>query len=211
MSLDELELLARAKEGSDSCLAALLNLHGDRLKHYAGRYLLGAPRDKSESDAFQDTQILMMKCFREGAFKGTTIEEFRAYAYTTIRNLCINWVRSNRQNKEPPGLTAERILDDWRRLVTFPSIDQESPSEAAARSEEDDILDAAVRSLRPIHQQIYQLALQPGITNEEIGQQIGRSAEAVRKTRERILIFLHRRIRQMIQGKRSTEESSMNS
>lgn len=206
--MGEPDFLHQALAGSESSLALLMNEYASKLKDHAARYLAGSSPDKTESDVVQETQIRVMEQFRRGEFQGTTIEEFRAYIFKVARNLAINWSRVNRRVRVVPEGQPEAILDAWRRLVTIPPSEQEPPSEAAARREEEDLIERAVKSLRPMHQQIYQLSLQPGITNEQIGRQVGLSAEAVRKTRERMLLLLKRWIRTRMQVRGGVDGSS---
>jgi RNA polymerase sigma factor (sigma-70 family) len=206
--MDESDLLRQAIGGCESSLALLMHEYTHRLKDYAARFLAGSPPDVTESDVVQETQIRVMKRFRAGEFRGTTMEEFRAYIFTAVRNLSINWRRVNRREYNLLECQPEATLEAYRRLVTVPPMDQSSPSETASRREEEEFVQKAIESLRPIHQQIYRLSLQAGITNEEIGRQVGLSAEAVRKTRMRMLVLLNRWIRKRLQMPPAVDGSS---
>lgn len=122
-----------------------------------------------QSDLVQEA--LLRGTSQIGQFSGSTDAEFGAWLKQILQNLIVDQVR--RHTSEKRDVRRETVSN-----ATVAAIDS-SPSSVVGRQEELAHLAAAIRTLSDEQRQVTELRSQ-GQTFEEIGKQMGRSADAAR-------------------------------
>lgn len=108
--------------------------------------------------------------------KGTP---FAAWLYRIAHNLVANWYRDRQRRQEV----------DLEQAV-FNSAKQDTPQQAAERSDGRNILWEAIKQLPPERQQLLALKFAERLSNAEIGRIMGRSEGAIKSLYHRTLVSL---------------------
>ena len=117
---------------------------------------------------------------------------FSAWLYRIAHNLVANWYRDNARKKE---VLLEEVGQFQQR--------SEHLEVAMVQSQENEILMKAIRSLPAERQQLIILKLVEDLSNQEIGEIMGKSEGAIKSLYHRTLISLRNRMEKI--GKQSHE------
>jgi RNA polymerase sigma-70 factor (ECF subfamily) len=181
--------IRRARGGSDSALGQLLEAYRPYLLLVANRELSPDLRVKvGASDLVQETFLDAQHDFPR--FRGSTERELLAWLR---RILLTNLALASRQFRD----TEKRQVDREISLATAPAElldgltgDGESPSSIARAREQDEALERALAKLPEQYREVIRLRNSERRSFEEIGTNMGRSAEAARKLWGRALKHL---------------------
>lgn len=175
-----------ARQGSDEAMGRLLETCRKYLLRVADGQLDGALRNRiAASSLVQVTCLDACVSFRE-QFRGETEEELRAWLRRILLNNLANEVRRLKTDKRDVG--REVPLAGQGDDVTDPAA---SPSAQAAAREEAEALDRAIEQLPEEYRQVILLRNREQLAWQEVGQRLGRSAEAARQLWTRALVKLH--------------------
>jgi RNA polymerase sigma-70 factor (subfamily 1) len=163
--------------------------HRAYLQQIAARELGDDLRAKvSASDVVQETFLEAQRDMTQ--FRGRGDGELRAWLrgilLHNLRNLERRYRATDRRR-----IGRERSLDDSAASPPEPAADQTSPSMAVAREEFHEALRRALSRLPEHYRRVIELRVRGRRTYEEIGQEVGLSAEATRKVWARALALLH--------------------
>ena len=104
---------------------------------------------------------------------------FAAWLYRIAHNLVANWHRDH-QRRKVVGL----------EQIKFSGNRQETPHQAAERTNERELLLTAIQKLPPERQELLMLKFAERMSNAEIGQVMGRSEGAIKSLYHRTLVSL---------------------
>ena len=172
-------LCEQARDGDRSAYDRLFALHVDRALLFTRARLGPKLREKVESlDVVQDAYLAAHQAF--GQFEYTDDGAFLRWLCRIIENRI-------------------RDLGDYfgakkRQPIELPKSDPTGPITALDRSEHREKVARALDALSDDHRQVLLLRFFEGITAEEAGQRLKRSAGAVRKLTARALVELERRL-----------------
>jgi RNA polymerase sigma-70 factor (ECF subfamily) len=165
---DERALVKRAKAGDPDAFASLYDGYIERIYRYI--YFRVADEQTAEDLA---AHVFTKAWENLGRYKlGAT--PFVAWLYTIARNAVIDHYRTRKEVV---------ALDDVLAL----SADGPAPDEAVEKQFEAEALRVAMRSLTDDQQQVLVLKFIAGMTTEEIAEQLGKRAGAVRALQMRAL------------------------
>lgn len=172
-------LLQRARDGDRSAYNSLFALHQDRAIFFIRARLGPALRDKVESqDVLQDAYHLALRDFKD--LCATDQQAFQGWLYRIIDN----------RLKDLGGFFAA----GKRQPVELPVSDPTGPVTAADRGEHREKVARALDALVDDHRDVLIHRFFVGMTAEETGEVMGRSAGAVRKLSARALLELEKRL-----------------
>jgi len=164
--------------------SALYEAYADRVY----RYLLS--RTSSPPDAEELTSRTFLNALAHlDSFRGgqrRSADPFGAWLMSIAHNLLANWYRS--RGRQPP--TAP--LDD---ALAIPA-EVADPQSTLEMNEQIQRVREAVRGLAPDRQQLLALKYVQGLTNAQIGRQMGRSEGAIKALHHRTLRQLHEALRE---------------
>jgi RNA polymerase sigma-70 factor (ECF subfamily) len=174
-------LLAEAKNGSNDALGRLLDQHRAFLWALASEEIGGETHlTFTVSDVVQSAQLEAVRDLP--GFHGTSAGEFRSWLRHILRNNVVD-LRRARDRRLPRakgnGFHEERHADDDR-----------SPSSHVAAGELGDKLRAAIRELPHDERIVIEMHYFERKTYAEVGKNLGRTPEAVRKLWGRALVRL---------------------
>jgi RNA polymerase sigma-70 factor, ECF subfamily len=178
-SSGEIELRLAARPDDREALGRLLEAYRPYLLLIANKELPAGLQAKfGASDVVQRTFHEAVKDFAR--FEGSTEEELRAWLRRMLlHNLADMVIQFTGTDKRDPG----------REVPPYPGVESpsESPSQQAVARERDEALHRALEQLSAEARQVVQWHAYDRCTFEEIGQRLGRSAEAARKIWARAL------------------------
>ncbi len=183
-------LVALAQDGDESALNQLCKVYGARvlwiIRLRMGREL----RSKLESmDLVQD--VLMSALKDLGNFEYKTEGDFLRWLSRIAENRLRNQLQRLHANKR--DIRKEVQLNGYRPTVedsfvaALDAVDTTTPSAIMSKREELDKLAKAIDALKPDYRQVIVLTKIEGLSYKEIGDQLGKSSEAVRKLVSRAL------------------------
>jgi len=174
--------LHEAREGSEEALGRLLDNCRRYLLLVANQELHSPLQAKfGPSDLVQDTFLKAHRHFE--AFAGTTEAELLAWLRRILLNSAANAVRSFR-GTAGRDLDREVSLEDKAgsgRLVTRLAAPGDTPSAQMRGAEQSEALERGLAQLPEHYRQIIEWHSLEERSFEEIGQEIGKSADAARK------------------------------
>ncbi len=169
---DEVQLVEQAKTDPEA-FGKLYEIYVEKIYNYV-YYRIGNR---------QDAEDLTAKVFHRALNhipnynnKGVP---FAAWLYRIAHNLVANWHRDHKRRKV---VALEQ--------VTLSGKKQENPHHAAERSNEAELLLAAIQKLPPERQELLTLKFAEKMSNAEIGQVMGRSEGAIKSLYHRTLVSL---------------------
>lgn len=171
-NLAEQQLVEQAKTDAEA-FGKLYELYVDRLYSYI-YYRIGNHHEAED---------LTAKVFHRALNHIPSYNQrglpFAAWLYRIAHNLVANWHRDHRR-RQVVGL----------EQVHLSSAREETPQQAAERSNERELLLAAIQKLPPERQTLLTLKFVERMSNAEIGQIMGRSEGAVKSLYHRTLVSL---------------------
>jgi RNA polymerase sigma-70 factor (subfamily 1) len=183
-------LVKLAQDGDESALNRLCNVYGARVL-WIIRLRMGAElRSKLESiDVVQD--VLMSALKDLGNFTYKTQGDFLRWLSRIAENRLRGYLQRLHANKR--DIRKEVQLNDYRLsaedsiVATLDAVATTTPSAIMSKREELDKLAKAIDALKPEYRQVIVLTKIEGLSYKEIGKQLGKSSEAVRKLVSRAL------------------------
>ncbi|MBN1219294.1 MAG: sigma-70 family RNA polymerase sigma factor [Anaerolineae bacterium] len=170
--IDEAELIEQAKT-DPTAFGRLYELHVDRIYSYI-YYRVGNHHDAEDLTAkvFYRALNHIPRYKHNGA-------PFAAWLYRIAHNLVANWHRDHSR----------------RQIVALENVNlsgegRENPHHAAERTNERELLLAAIQELPPERQQLLTLKFIEKMSNAEIGMVMGRSEGAIKSLYHRTLVSL---------------------
>ncbi|MEW6741221.1 MAG: sigma-70 family RNA polymerase sigma factor [Planctomycetota bacterium] len=191
------ELVKRAQQGDKDALVGLYCLYQARLRREAHNKMGADLRGETES-------IDILQSVWRGVLKGIAHFEYRgpdsffrwleAQLENKVRLKGRYYSAAKRDSRRAPDVLAE-LEGKLEPVSAGPT-----PSQLAVNREDLDRLSAIVSQLSQLERQVLGLRLREGMSYEEIGTRIGRSAEGARKLFGRILVKLKGLMEQGAQG-----------
>ncbi len=175
--------LAEARAGSTEALGRALEECRNYLLLIAQRELDPHLQPKGgASDLVQETFLDAQRGF--GQFRGDSPAELRAWLRTLLRYNVVSFARRYREaGKRESGREVGLPANDWSRLGGGEDLAaaDPSPSRQAMDHEEQVLIERAMGQLPDDYRRVLVLRYREGREFEEIGRELGRSAEAARK------------------------------
>ena len=172
-------LWQRARSGDRSAYDRLFALHADRALLYTRARLGARLREKMESqDVLQEAYLAAYRDFEQ--FEYTDESAFTRWLCRIIDNRV-------RDLGDHHGAAK-------RQAVALPTLEGTGPVTALDRAEHRRRVERALDALEEDHRQVILLRFFEGLTAEEAGQRMSRSAGAVRKLTARALAELGRKL-----------------
>jgi RNA polymerase sigma-70 factor (ECF subfamily) len=174
------ELLAAARTGSREAL-------GELLESYR-RYLTQIARDQldprllpkgDQSDLVQETFRDAQKAF--GQFRGSSEEELQAWLRRILVHRICRFARRYRGTQKRSAVREVALDPGDSSTASAYRADTPTPSAEAVANEQSGRLQGALARLPEEYRQAILLRYRNGMSFEEIGRALGRSAEAARK------------------------------
>lgn len=183
-------LVALAQDGGESAMNQLCRIYGARVL-WIIRLRMGAElRSKLESmDLVQD--VLMSALKDLGNFTYKTEGDFMRWLSRIAENRLRNHLQRLHANKR--DIRKEVRFNGYRPTVedsfvaALDAVDTTTPSAIMSKREDLDRLAKAIDALKPEYRKVIVQTKIEGLSYKEIGQQLGKSSEAVRKLVSRAL------------------------
>lgn len=199
-SSNPVSLILRARQGDAEGLNRLIEHYRPYLQVLARLHRdsrLTAKLD--DSDMVQEVSALACANFTD--FRGTTEREFTSWLRTTMARVIAQSLRHYTRQRRNVHLERdlERSLDHSSTLLAGSALAIRglSPSEQMMRRERDALVAEALQKLPPHYREVIILREYQGLSLEEIGRKLGRSADSVRKTWARAVL----KIRKSLEGR----------
>jgi RNA polymerase sigma-70 factor (ECF subfamily) len=192
------QLLQRAREGDERCLAQLLEFYRPYLHLLARLKMVRQLKPRlDDSDLVQETELLALRGFPE--FQGKTAKEFTAWMRQIMAHVGSNLVRDH--GRQCRDVRRERrfadVLNQSSRTLEQALISGDSsPSEKAQRRERAVLLAQALDQLPEDYRDVLIFRELEGMTMRDVADRMGRSVDSVQKLWARALI----RIRRLMQS-----------
>lgn len=170
--IDEEVLIERAKTDPEA-FGQLYEQHVEKVYNYI-YYRVG-----NHQDAEDLTGKVFYKALNHIPHYNQRGIPFIAWLYRISRNLVANWYRDSKR----------RQMVDLDK-VTLTGDSRDGPQRIAERTDEQEILLAAIQKLPPERQQLLTLKFIEKMSNAEIGQIMGRSEGAIKSLYHRTLVSL---------------------
>jgi len=193
MTDDTLLLAQRAAAGDEQALATLLSRHLPAVRAFV-RAHMGPQLRAHESSSDLVQSVCRELLTHQERFQYPGEQQFLAWLYTTARRKISNRVRDlgrdKRDARREIGGLAESAMAELGAAYARVS----SPSGRALRAEEIARLEAAIDQLPEEQREVVTLAHLAGLSRAEIGEQMGKTEEAVRallhRAKARLAILL---------------------
>jgi RNA polymerase sigma-70 factor, ECF subfamily len=174
--LDIRALAERAAVGDERAIEELIQLHLPALRAFV-RVRMGAPLRAKESSSDLVQSVCREILTHRERFQHPTDGAFKHWLFITaerkIANRLAYWGAQKRAAaEEAPEAGADALFDCYKSVST--------PSRHLARAEEIGRVEAAFDQLAPEHREVVALAHFVGLSRAEIGEQMGKTEEAVR-------------------------------
>ncbi len=172
-NLNEDELVEQAKTDPDA-FGKLYELYVEKIYNYI-YYRIGNHHEAEDLTA----KVFHRALNHIGNYNNKGVP-FAAWLYRIAHNLVANWHRDQSRRKV---IALEQI--------TLSGNGQDQPQQAAERSNERELLLAAIQQLPPERQKLLTLKFIERMSNAEIGQVMGRSEGAIKSLYHRTLVSLN--------------------
>jgi RNA polymerase sigma-70 factor (subfamily 1) len=183
-------LVALARDGDELALNQLCKVYGSRVL-WIIRLRMGAElRTKLESmDLVQDVLVSVLKDLRSFTYKteGDFLKWLSRIAENRLRNQLQRLYANKRDIRKEVQLDGYRPTVEDSFVAALDAVDTTTPSAIMSKREELDKLTKAIDALKPEYRQVIILTKIEGLSYKEIGKQLGKSSEAVRKLVSRAL------------------------
>lgn len=174
-------LIESARDGRAEAFGRLFEAFRRHLLLLANQELPPTLRGKlGASDLVQETAVDAQRDFL--AFRGSTPEECFAWLRAILRNNVVDAVRRYKTSqKRAAGVEVSLASPEGRREGKTLQMPRALPDGSVIRREDASILAAMLRRLAADHQAVLRMRHWEGLSFQEIGERLDRSAEAARK------------------------------
>ena len=186
-------LVTLAKGGDNSALDRLCRVYGERVRRIVRLRMGSELRSKLESmDMVQDTLMCALRDL--GDFTYRDEGDFLRWLSRIVENRLRDNVDKLHADKR--DIRKEVRLDNKERTTeggfvgTAGPIDVTTPSVIISRKEEMDKLEKAIDALKPEYREVIVLKRLEGLSYKEIGERLGKSADAVGMLLSRAMVSL---------------------
>ena len=175
------ELVTLAKEGNEPALEQLCRIYGERVRRIIRLRMGNELRSKLESmDMVQDVLMCAFKDFED--FKYTSEGDLLRW----LGKIAENRIRDNldKLHAEKRDIRKEIPIDKYASTsreggAAIPELARHTtPSVILSKKEDLDKLEKAIDKLKPEYKEVIILAKIDGLSYKEIGQRLGKSADA---------------------------------
>lgn len=192
-------LISRARDGERCSMDELLTSYRPYLKMIARLSRDARLRSKlDDSDLVQEATLLAARDF--ASFRGQTEPEFVGWLRTIITRVTIHAIRHHTAGRRDVALEQnlqQQFDASSELLATRLEAGTMSPSEHAVQRERSVMIAEVLDQLPPHYREVVLLRDFEGLTLEEVGQRMDRTAASVKKLWARAMV----KIRQLLKGK----------
>lgn len=183
-------LVTLAREGDETALNQLCRVYAERVLWLVRLRMGKELRSKLESmDVVQDVFIYAVRDL--GDFKYKTEGDFVRWLSGVVENR----IRDNldklhadkRDIRKEVRLNSDRIAAEDNIVGVVEPIDTKTPSAIMSKSEDFDRLAKAIDTLKPEYREVIVLTKIEGLSYQEIGDKLGKSADAIRMLASRAM------------------------
>jgi RNA polymerase sigma-70 factor (ECF subfamily) len=176
-------LVALAKDGDESALEQLCKVYGPRVLWLVRLRMGKELRSKLESvDLVQDVLVCALRDLRNFTYKdeGDLVRWLSRITENRLRDNLDTLHAEKRDIRKEVRLNTHRSTLEESFAAAFEPIDATTPSAIISKREEYDKLAKAIEALKPEYREVIVLTKVEGLSYREIGDKLGRSADAVR-------------------------------
>ena len=176
-TVDEKELIELIKSDEEEGYRALSSLYGNEI------FLKAKSITKNHEDAEELTQDTMMR-IRKGIFSFRGDSSLKTWIFRIINNLSINRLKKTKRQGADVTMSMDAAIADGEEMTmsfadVLPSSDM-SPAEMMERSDNEEIISKAMKSLPKDYAQIMEMRVGRELSYEEIAQQLNLSIGTVK-------------------------------
>ena len=186
-------LVTLAKRGDNSALDRLCRAYGERVRRIVRLRMGRELRSRLESmDLVQDVFVNAFGAIEDFTYKNEG-DFVRWLSKITQNALADNWDKLYAAKRD---IRKEVRLDDQEQTTgsglvrTAGPIDVTTPSVIMSRKEEMDKLEKAIDALKPEYREVIVLKRLEGLSYKEIGERLGKSADAIGMLLSRAMVSL---------------------
>ena len=184
---------ARHKAGDDDALDQLCRVYGERVRRIVRLRIGQELRVKLDSmDLVQDVLLDALRGLRGFTYEneGDFLRWLSRIAQNALGHHVEKLHANKRDIRKEVRFDALRPTTRGRLADISEPIDFTTPSVIMARKEELDKLERAIDTLKPEHKEVIVLAKIEGLSYKEIGERLGKSADAVGMLLSRAMVAL---------------------
>src|SRR5262245_4607906 len=187
---DPMELLGRARAGDGAALGALLEGYRAYLTLLARLQIDGRLRGKADpADLVQETFLEAHRSFPR--FRGSTEAELTGWLRQVLAANLVDLVRRFLGTKRRDVRLERALVCDLDRssqtLGRVPAAPQSTPSQQAARREQDVLLAEALAGLPEAYREVLILHHLEGLSHADVARRMGRTVDSVKNLWARAL------------------------
>lgn len=186
-------LVALAKDGDESALEQLCKVYSERV-HRIMRLRMGKElRSKLESmDLVQDAFISALRGLENFTYKneGDFLRWVSKIAENRLRDNLDKLHADKRDIRKEIPLNSHRPSVQNSFVASKEPVDSTTPSVIVSRREDLDKLERAMDKLKPEYREVITLTKIEGLSYKEVGQRLGKNADAVRMLLSRAMATL---------------------
>ena len=186
-------LVALAKGGDNSALNQLCNVYGERVRRIVRLRMGKELRSKLDSmDLVQDALLSALEGLGDFTYKneGDFLRWLSRIAQNALRDNLDKLHANKRDIRKEVRLGNYGPTTTGRFVKTPGPIDTTTPSVIMSRKEDLDKLENAIDELKPEYRKVIVLAKIDGLSYNQIGERLGKSADAVGHLLSRAMVAL---------------------
>jgi RNA polymerase sigma-70 factor (ECF subfamily) len=175
------QLITLAKEGDKTALNHLCGVYSERVRRIIRLRMGGELRSKLESmDLVQDALIYACKDLGKFNYKneGDFLRWLSKIAENRIRDNLDKLHAGRRDIRKEIPILDNILTKEEGRVQVFEPARQTTPSMILSQKEDLDKLERAIEKLKPEYREVIILAKIEGLSYQEIGDKLGKSADA---------------------------------
>lgn len=187
------ELVILAKEGDDSALEQLCRVYGERVRRIIRLRMGRELRSKLDSmDLVQDALLSALEGLGDFTYKneGDFVRWLSKIAENAFRDNLDKLYAAKRDIRKEVRLGGYGPTTGDRFAGTLGPIDTTTPSVIMSRKEDLDRLENAIDELKPEYRKVIVLAKIDGLSYNQIGERLCKSADAVGHLLSRAMVAL---------------------
>ena len=176
-------LVTLAREGNETALNQLCRVYAARVLWLVRLRMGKELRSKLESmDVVQDVLIYALRDLGDFTYKteGDFVRWLSGVVENRLRDNLDKLHANKRDIRKEVRLNSDRIATEDSYVGAAEPIDTKTPSAIMSKSEDFDRLAKAIDTLKPEYREVIVLTKIEGLSYQEIGDKLGKSADAVR-------------------------------